>query len=329
MLELNSSPVENRGAPTNVGLRVNFRPPSQRNQHGMGIGLRGHDANNNVSRKLNFDINGKPNKVVLILAPCRSGSTALLNALAMVDSLSCVYQPIKAAVRRSLVGDRTPVILDAEETTLVLKETFGPYFLREVDYDPIKVLLEKGVAPEDLHVVALFRRPEECLVSWLNTFRRDDLNLPLLSASYRAVYDDCAKAQAQGVSVSSLRYESLADPQTFKSLLEAIGLDFDPAMLEWSLSKKFKLGAIAFDNLSQPGQDDVFKAVRRSSGLVVPPLSVVPAKIDADVAAKGGIESARAIYESVPSGTGGIAGWTPRRPLCHMNAPLSLSSSQR
>jgi len=250
--------------------------------------------------QLNFEIKGKPDKVILIHAPCRSGTSALLNAFAM-DDIQSVYQPIKVALHRMLSGDSDPVIITIRTPTIVIKETLGPYVPEEVSFDPISVLLSRGIDPSILHVIALFRRPEECLLSWKSFFRANDIDYSLFGVSYEAVYDDCVRAQKRGVHIVPLRYEQLAEPGAFHDLISKLEIPFNPAMLKWSLSKKYRPGRFSFQDIPQPklythslpsAEESNEFAVR----IPVPGSEYVPDSIIANAAR---LESARAIYATV------------------------------
>lgn len=247
---------------------------------------------------LNFEIINKQDKVILIYSPCRSGSTPLLNALSMLDDQEGFYQPIKAALRRSIAKQEEPVIIDAQAPTIIIKETLGPYFREEVDYDPISVLIENGIPPSALHIIALFRQPEACLFSWQKNFRPEDVNFSLFGPSYSAVYDDCAAAQKRGIHVIPLRYEDLGDSQIFQAMLAELEVSFNPAMLDWKLSKKYKPGEYAFALIKQPYLDDQpFRDMAQSDGFVVRQSSIIPSFSDAR-AEVSGLASARDIYMS-------------------------------
>ena len=216
---------------------------------------------------LNIEIATRPKKVVVILSPCRSGSTALLNSFAMAGWQS-LYQPVKAALRRSVAGDNAPVVIRAETSCLVIKETLGPYNSAEVNYDPLGVLMEKGIDPKSIHVIALMRRPEECLDSWIRSFRKDDVDLSLFGASYNAVIDSCMAAQRRGAHIIPLRYEELAFPETLPALLTQLGLPYREEMVKWTKSEKYQAGSFGFEYVSQPNHDQESLDGGRGIGLM-------------------------------------------------------------
>jgi len=248
----------------------------------------------------NLNINGSSDRVILILAPCRSGSSAVLNAFANGGWLS-LYQPIKAAVRRAHAGEIEPVIINMPKNGIVIKETFGPYFKAEVDYNPVRVLIDSGVNPSSLQVIALFRRPEECLTSWIKIFRPSDIDLSLFSESYQKVRDNCVDAHNRGIQVVSLPYEALANLRVFQDLLSALDIKFVPTMLDWASSPTHHPGRVAFEYIHQPKHDDCLEDVSNSRVFSVRSPNKIPPTIPQDIAQKAGLATAQAIYESIKS----------------------------
>lgn len=248
----------------------------------------------------NFSILKTPEEIILIMGPCRSGTTSLLNCFSM-GGISGVYQPIKAAVRREHYGDKTPVIIGAGEKQLVVKETFGPYFGGEVHYDPINTLLQNGVSQSSIKVIALYRKPTACLDSWFRTFRKNDLDITLFGSAYEATRNYCSEAQEKGIHVVSIRYESLGDEKVFRDLAKSVGLPFAPHMLNWETSPYFRSGSVAYEDVYQPGQDKCTEKVKGSKGFRVPALASTPIYFDQEVAQKAGLAAARDIYRSIPS----------------------------
>jgi len=103
------------------------------------------------------------------------------------------------------------------------------------------------------------------------------------------------------VHVVPLLYEDLADPKVFPALLSDLEIPFDPAMLDWSLSKKCRPGGFAFEQVRQPNLDSSsFDGVAESREFVVRRSPARPSFVvegaTADVA---GLNAARSIYAAV------------------------------
>ncbi|QXI26092.1 sulfotransferase family protein [Pseudomonas vanderleydeniana] len=106
---------------------------------------------------------------VIIIGPCRSGTTFVFNALAS-PSYTGLFQPIKHGIRSALAAE--PPKLSLKEFAgepVVIKEAFGPYDLEEVTFDPIEKVLDT-LKPRRPLLISVMRSPEQCLSSWQRSF---------------------------------------------------------------------------------------------------------------------------------------------------------------
>jgi hypothetical protein len=246
---------------------------------------------------MNLELRTKPEKTIVILSPCRSGSTALLNAFA-IGGWQSIYQPIKGALRRTLAGDDSPVVIDAVSPCVIIKETLGPYLPAEVNYDPLGVLMQKGISPRSLNVVALMRKPEECLASWMRSFK-EGVDLSLFGAAYTTTLESCFTAQRRGANVVPVRYEELTSSDVLPAMMAQLGLPFREEMVDWTKSRNYRAGDFAFEYVSQPQFDDRHALDGgRGTGLAPRiPSSHQEATIPNSLARLANITAARDVYE--------------------------------
>ncbi|WP_352161018.1 sulfotransferase domain-containing protein [Pseudomonas brassicacearum] len=107
---------------------------------------------------------------VLILGPCRSGTTFLFNALASSHYIG-IFQPLKHILRcEHMKIDPTISLRDFVGKRLVLKEAFGPYLASEATYDPVE-LLANNLSLKKILLITILRNPIDCLSSWIASFK--------------------------------------------------------------------------------------------------------------------------------------------------------------
>ena len=129
---------------------------------------------------------GKP-RVILVVAPCRSGTTALSRAIAYAN-VPVLYQKVKEALRLSLrdrlgnqlsqkerdyfhVNSTIPQSLSIpDHPVLFMKETFGGAHPLESYFDPLSVLLKAGWHGEDITLVTMLREPLATFASWVKNW---------------------------------------------------------------------------------------------------------------------------------------------------------------
>lgn len=241
--------------------------------------LREYDYTNpQASENLIIEVDGTPDKTVVIVSPCRSGSTALLKALSMDDSVDGVFQPMKTSLRRYMVGDDAPVEIRAEKPFMVIKETLGPYVPAEVYFRPLSVLrdrLDVNQAAGSVAVIAMLRDPEDCFNSWNRWFSLGgfpDFRPKLLEDAYQETLDVLYCAQHEGIQCVSLEYNDLNDPVTLSKALSSVGLPFSEQMIDWRQAPAYKEGQYGFQ---KPKEPDLFRisglleSVKNGTGLVV------------------------------------------------------------
>ena len=223
---------------------------------------------------------------VLIVSPCRSGSTALLTGLSLVADRA-YFQPFKTALRRKIEGLSSPVALSLSGLT-VIKETFGPYLDDEVSYDPLGLLLGYGVRPERLRVIALLRDPAACSASWQRSFRTTHFplfNTRCFAPAYAATLATLTLARDHNIPSAGVAYSELGTDQMFRlfrSLPEPqLG---DAVVRDWSSSRRFSPGRYAFTKYAEPTRFEV-------PGLLDGSLSRISLQVTPPVAGRGTLQS--------------------------------------
>lgn len=108
---------------------------------------------------------------IIILGPCRSGTTFVLNALSN-DQYDGYFQICKNDVRKKLAEDAPDndlLSVMGDSPFFVAKEALGPYFIEEVNIDPIaKILVPDDYA--DALIIFCLREPHSCFLSWEKSF---------------------------------------------------------------------------------------------------------------------------------------------------------------
>lgn len=223
-------------------------------------------------KQLKLKLLSKPDKIVVILSPCRSGSTALLNAFAM-SGYPSTFQPIKTAIRRFISNDDAPVEIDSSGSTLVIKETLGPYYNSEVHYEPINVL-RRAFNIQSISLIALLRRPHECLLSWERSFsgvKGMKYSIDVFNGSYQAVLNTYLWASKSGaMKAVAIRLEDLSRADLLEASLAEVDLSFKIEMIDWKKSEHHKPNAYGFQKPAEPAQFKVagiLDGIKNGAGL--------------------------------------------------------------
>ena len=173
------------------------------------------------------------------------------------------FQPFKS-ILRSIACDKDTSWLIPSVDTLVIKESFGPYFAEECTYDPVTMLQRLGIGPDRISYVCVVRDPRQAAASWQRSFADRD-GLPALSASgFDAAYTHAVAlataAQTQGIDTQVIRLEELMfgnESKVLRSLMKRLRLDssIDPA--DWQHTPLYGEPGSSIVKLPQP---DRFRA---------------------------------------------------------------------
>lgn len=175
-----------------------------------------------------------PEQVVLMISPCRSGSTVMLRVFGYAG-FAAFFQPIKNALRWREMGQERPWSPPTGAGPVFIKETFGPFAAFETAFDPLAELIDAGVPIAKIRLVVLLRDPGHVWASWRSLWPETS-TLELLMQSYQACLGCVATAQRLGVPVQKLDYEAcVEDPaMALGGLFSSLGLPApDAALCDW------------------------------------------------------------------------------------------------
>ena len=145
-------------------------------------------------------------RILLAVAPCRSGTTVQLRMFSAAG-IPSYYQPLKAIMRREaqgMVGDfEIP-----QEDTIFIKETLGPYSHAESTFNPLDVLLQAGYPKDKITLLIEMREPLSTLTSWIEADLSLRENRTALFANFITAYQTIPQIlqQAQDSEVQFVPY---------------------------------------------------------------------------------------------------------------------------
>jgi hypothetical protein len=98
----------------------------------------------------------------------------------------------------------------------MIKETFGPFLLEESCFNPVEILLDAGVAADNLHLLTISRDPIETASSWMRINKEigagaDSSALKPLTIAYRNTVRLAAYAKDHNIAHTPFVYELLRD----------------------------------------------------------------------------------------------------------------------
>ena len=165
--------------------------------------------------------------LVLLIGPCRVGTTALFLSLSKVSK--AYYQPLKSILRTGL-GE---LEIEPSLKPISIKETLGPFHPAECSLDPLSILLEAGYPMEKLSLVSMFRHPFDTYRSWEESFL--DVNPSLFINAYQSAEKVTRQGKSLGVKTSVFLYESLgiSPSMVLERLFSQLPLTFDSSILRW------------------------------------------------------------------------------------------------
>ena len=173
--------------------------------------------------------------VVLLLAPCRSASSMVCEAM-RASGVYTLYQPIKNMIRARLVGHRLIYTIPPREKVPVLftKETFGPYIRQECEFDPIGFYISAGVPVDRLRVALLVREPSQCMSSWNDAFGEVDSSN--FVRAFQAIENSIATCRRHGINFKLFRTSMLSPAvakRTMTAFADFAAVRFNDRMLHW------------------------------------------------------------------------------------------------
>ncbi|MFH1968487.1 MAG: hypothetical protein ABIJ84_03820 [bacterium] len=164
----------------------------------------------NLTRK-DIIIPIKPPKLIVIVGPCRTGTTALANVFAKAG-LMVYLQPIKSARRAKEAKEKIIPWEVKEKDVAVVKETIGAQTKAEF-FDPIKILLDIGYPKEKLVLIPVVRDASKTLASWREMW--SDLDLKKFAKSYELILDIKNQARTIGIKTIPYVHEAIRDNSSY------------------------------------------------------------------------------------------------------------------
>ncbi len=160
-------------------------------------------------------------KVILLVSPCRSGSTSILRAFAALG-LKSYLQPIKNILRWSTFAQQhhwQPV--NNSSKPIFIKETFGPFFYAETQFNPLAILLDCGFEKHNIHLLRLGRTPLETWVSWKH-YWHEKTSIDLFIRSYLQTNNVYQFAQKNNIKSSTLVYEAFHHQEDVSKVIQQL-----------------------------------------------------------------------------------------------------------
>ena len=139
-----------------------------------------------ISSHIKIPLVGNLPRIILAVAPCRSGTTVQLRMFSAVG-IPSYYQPLKAIMRRVAQGMEGDFEIPPEDT-IFLKETLGPYSHAESIFNPLEVLLQAGYPKEKVTLLIEMREPLSTLTSWIEADLSLRENRTALFANFITAY---------------------------------------------------------------------------------------------------------------------------------------------
>lgn len=178
-------------------------------------------------------------KIFLLVGPCRSGTTAFQRVFGEVG-IESWYQPIKTIIRGgNHEKDYSFEIPDIPK--VMLKETLGPFPGEETCFNPIEILMEAGVAKENIHLLTITREPISTACSWLGIgdqrAERRVNSIGNLVRCYENIIRLIAYTEEHAISHTPYVYELLRDndPEVVRRLLlDELGIAYTEDRVNWS-----------------------------------------------------------------------------------------------
>ncbi len=171
-----------------------------------------HSAEIASVTKDNIRVLGDEPDMILIVGPCRSGTTALSNVFARAGIVSYM-QPIKS-MRRAVeeVQPIAPWVIDGNLGKVLSKETLGAKTEAEF-FDPIEELEKINYPLDRIHLIAICREPRATLGSWVDMWG----NVPISGfiESYRLLDHITRRAKQRGIRTTHYVQEAIGtnDPE--------------------------------------------------------------------------------------------------------------------
>ncbi|MGZ3617233.1 MAG: hypothetical protein ACXVAV_09520 [Ktedonobacteraceae bacterium] len=166
-----------------------------------------------ISSHIKFPLVGNLPRILLAVAPCRSGTTVQLRMFS-ATGIPSYYQPLKAIMRREAQGMEGDFEIPQEDT-IFIKETLGPYSHAESIFNPLDVLLQAGYPKDKITLLIEMREPLSTLTSWIEADlplreNRTALFVNFITA-YKTIPQVLRQAQESEIQLVPYLYEAQRD----------------------------------------------------------------------------------------------------------------------
>ncbi len=167
-----------------------------------------------------------PPNIVFAIGTARTGTTASLNVFrgSLVEdtegvqhNIPVAYQHFKAGLRHAMLGwrENESWSFQIPNTPLFyMKDTIGPYTLKESEYNPLKVCEYMGYPTEKIFPVFFFRDPLDSFASWIDKWSevvpRDELVSHFITAANTLLMIK-KEVESNGLPHATFLYEAIRD----------------------------------------------------------------------------------------------------------------------
>ena len=210
-----------------------------------------------------------PEKVILCLSPCRSGSTALLRAFTAVG-FPAYLQPIKAGIRCMLSNAEVAISIN-HTGEIFIKETLGPYYDAEASFDPVEILSQSGLAEDRIAPFILIRDPYSTWHSTKKLATDHVASFDVFVMAYRQLEKIYNRLQASGRNVPIIDLGAEHPERSLRQLFERLSIPYSERAVDgWQVLSSIhdpKSGIILGNDPPGYIADSVYERVTRSTGL--------------------------------------------------------------
>jgi hypothetical protein len=191
----------------------------------------------------NIRLGKKPPYLVVIVGPCRVGTTALSNTFAR-SGITSYMQPIKSLRRALEDGSAVTPWEIGDDLFALTKETLGPDLPSEF-FDPLDVLLALDYPKPKIHLIPIVRLPQPTLASWIRLYGEDRVTITHFRTAYKMTHRIKERALKQGIAVTPYVHEALRDNPSEKVIARIfrrlnIASSFSPQTVSWIEGDNFQ-----------------------------------------------------------------------------------------
>lgn len=167
-----------------------------------------------------------PPKLIIIIGPCRTGTTALANNFVKAG-ITSYMQPIKSMRRAMEIREEIVPWYIKEEEYAITKETIGVNTPADF-FDPVQILLDLGYPKNKIVLIPIIRDPIQTYVSWKCLWGKADLQKFI--QSYELILQIKNRAEQAGIKTIPYVHEIIRDnpvDMVVKRLFQELNLKID------------------------------------------------------------------------------------------------------